>query len=250
MGYETYIQAGLPRWLRGIVADSLTTVLGGALDTVVSGVKEAANQAYAEYAADDAVPGLLAERLLEPITGETLSAQRLRVLGAWDFWSDLSSTTSLQSVMRLYTGLAGLWVYPFNGDNSSPAWVDGYDPLLLDDDNEIDNWSRHTVVIEQPHPWIRQLVGSVVVSAETIVGISMLANELTPIRRAYRRHRPAHMVGILIHVLLEEDTAEQYRQDHGVTTEVVLLPLHARIVRYTHTGVEVGPSCILGGLHE
>ena len=250
MSYETFFQARLPRWLRGKWSDRLTTVVGGMMDALVVASKDAANQAFVEHCADDAVPYHLRERLLEPLDGETIAAQRLRAQGAWDFWSTLAPTSALRDAIRLYTGLADLEIYSFSGDNTSAAWSDGWVPGL-DDDGDGDNWSRHTIVIPQTHPWARPVVGpGLIVGPGLMVGLTMTLNELQRIRRVYRKHRPAHMVGMLIHVLLDATTAADYVLDHSFTSDVVKIPLHVMEVGYPATGAVVGQPMIVGYVHS
>ena len=247
--YEDFFKARLPRWLRGKFADRLATVLGGGCDALVASAKDAANQAFVEYCADDAVPYHMRERLLEPLEGETIAAQRVRVAGAWDFWSGLGPTTALRDAIRLYTGLTALDVWPFNGDNTASAWVTGY-VAGINDDNNTDNWSRHAITIAQPHPWDVPVVGpGLIVGPDLMVGLTMTLTELRGIRRAWRRHRPAHMVGLVIVVILGGKAGEDVRADHAVTADVVKLPLHMTAVGYPATGATIGPGFQVGHAH-
>lgn len=243
--YEQFLKDRAPRWLRGEVADKWWTVLGGELDTMVDGAKEAMNQGFVEYCAPDAVPFHARSRLLEPVAWENVEALRVRTQDAWEFWEGLGTTTGIQDALRFYTGLEGLFLYPFNADNTTAAWADGASGGD-NDDADTDNWSRHAIVIEQPHPWERPVVGpTLVVGPDLMVGLTMTENELSNIRRQYRKHRGAHMQGIMIYVILDATSAESVRDDHTVTTEVVLLPLHRVMVGYSAHGL-VG-TLVVGG---
>lgn len=247
--YADFFQARLPRWLRGRWADAMTSVVGGVFDALNSSAKDAANQAFIEYCADDAVPFHMRERLLEPVDGETVAAQRIRAKGAWDFWTGVATTTGLQDAIRLYTGLEALEVWPFNGDNVTAAWVTGYVAGINDDDNT-DNWSRHAITIAQPHPWEVPVVGpSLVVGPDLMVGLTMTRTELSRIRRAYQKHRPAHMVGLIIYVILDTTPGEDIQTSRVAATDVVRLPLHMTAVGYPATGATVGPGLRVGHAH-
>lgn len=236
MSYEDFGQARLPRWLRGRWGDAFTSIVFGSFDALILAAKDAAKQAFVTTCADDAVAEHGADRLLEPLDGETTAAYRLRIQDAWTFWSELASTTKLRDAIRLYTGLDALFVYPMNADNTTDAWADGF-VTGPDDDGETDNWSRHAIVIAAPHPWTRPVVGpDLVVGPGIMVGLTMTISELSRLRRAYRKHRPSHMVGITAVVLMDATAPDDFRVDHSVTTDLVRLPLHATMVGYPHHG--------------
>ncbi|MGL4442660.1 MAG: hypothetical protein ACRCU1_03475 [Alsobacter sp.] len=219
------------------------------VDSFVTNAKDAANQAFIEYCADDAVPYHMRERLLEPVEGETIAAQRVRAQGAWDFWTGVATTPGLQDTIRLYTGLSALDVWPFNGDNVKASWVTGY-VSGINDDNNTDNWSRHAITIAQPHPWDVPVVGpGLVVGPDLMVGLTMTLTELKQIRRAWRRHRPAHMVGLIIYVILDGSPGEDLQTDHSAAP-VVKLPLHMTAVGYPATGATVGAGLRVGHAHS
>jgi hypothetical protein len=227
----------------------MTSVVGGMFDALNSSAKDAANQAFVEYCADDAVPFHMRERLLEPVEGETVAAQRIRAKGAWDFWTGVATTTGLQDAIRLYTGLEALEVWPFNGDNVTAAWVTGYVAGINDDDNT-DNWSRHAITIAQPHPWEVPLFGApLTFGPDFMFGLTMSMTELSRIRRAYQKHRPAHMVGLILWVILDTTPGEDVQTDRGTSSSAVPLALHMTVFGYPVTGATFGPGFRFGHVH-
>jgi hypothetical protein len=242
--YETWLQAKLPRWLRGTIADSMTTVIGGMIDTDIEGAKDAVKAGLLADCPDDAVGYHARARLLDPLVGETIAALRARALDAWTFWSELGPTVNLRAYLRTVSGAATLELY----DQANDDWQAG--ASTTDDDANADNASRHVIVIPETHPWARDTVGpGLVVGPELIVGIDMTSTELSAIRHAYRKHRPANMVGIDIWVIFSADTAAQVLADHGHgggTIDAIRLPLHRAMVGYSHHGMIIGESAVVG----
>lgn len=245
--WETFANKLLPRWLRGTWMDRLwTALLHGPIDLLDQAKIEAAKVGLVEHGPDDAVDHYARERQLERIDGESTEALRTRALEAWEFWEGVSTGTGLRDAIRLYTGLAGLEVYDCNtiGDD----WLSGWAPLSDGEDNNTDNWSRHFIVIPaSSHSWTRPVVGpGLTVGPGLMVGLTMTSDELSRIRRAYRRHRPSHMVGGDIYVLFDGTSAAAVLSAHDASADFSRLPLHRQMVGYEPHGMTVGPSLIVG----
>lgn len=240
--YEEMGVGKLPRWLRGTWADKLTSIAFGVLDVINAGAKQAAKAGLIDACPEDAVEAHARSRNLERIVGEALPALRLRVAEAWTTWAESGTKVGLQALLRLYSGAAGLFVFDIVNDD----WTGGATGTW--DDANADNWSRLWVVIEQPHSWTREVVGTgIVVGPDQLVGISMTGTELSTIRRIFRTFRPAHVVGGEVVVLLDDppSTADDMRLDHSVAgADAVFMPLQVQMVGYR--GAIVGPGLIVG----
>lgn len=246
--YEDYAKRLLPKWMRGPWLDKLwTAILWGPIDLIDVDREEAAKAALVEHCPDDAVEVHARERLLEPIVGESIAALRERVKSAWTFWSELGPTAKLQEALRLYTGLPGLRVYDCNTQGDD--WLGGYAGLSDGEDANAANWSRHFIVVpKSSHSWERPAVGAgLVVGPGLMVGLTMTQTELSRIRRAYRRHRPAHMVGGDIYVDFEPgNDPDAIAALHDGSADFSRLPLHRQMVGYGPHGMTVGPTLIVG----
>jgi hypothetical protein len=237
----------LPRWMRGGWFESLwTAVLHGPLELLDQDKVNAVNVGLVERCPADAVRYHAAERQLERLAGESDEALRIRALEAWTFWSEMAPTGKLTDAITLYTGLSGVRVYVCN--TQSDDWLAGYVPLADGEDDNTDNWTRHFVVIPASgHPWTRPVVGpGLTVGPGLMVGLTMTQVELSRIRRAYRRHRPAHMVGGDIYVLFDGTTPASVLAAHDASADFSRLPLHRQMVGYGPHGMTVGPHLIVG----
>lgn len=232
-----------PRWLRGTWADKFLSVCYGVFDTVNAAAVQAARAGAVETCPDDAVDGHAESRMIEPLPGETFAALRLRAKGAWDHWTG-SNNAWLGARIAEYMGLGAGSLHVL--DIANDAWTSG---AVLDgyDDDNADNASRLHIVIDQPHPWERDIVGpGLIVGPELLVGITMTGTELSRLRRIFKRYRPAHMIGIGADVLLDATTGSAHLADHAATSDLVRLPLHAPLVGYQQHGMTVGPHLIVG----
>jgi hypothetical protein len=241
--YEKFLQQRMPRWLRGLWADRFTSVVAGLLDATLEGAEEAASQWFIAECADDVVESHARSRLLYRLSGETIAALRLRVLGAWDFFPAVQTTAGLRDWLRLVSNAPDLEVF----DQANNNWQAG--AAADNDDSNANNASRHVIVIPAPnHPWARPTVGpGLVVGPGLLVGITMTPNELSAIRAAYRRYRPANMVGIDIYVSFDPlRNAEDILEDHTSPSDYVRLPLHRAMVGYAHHGMTVGAAMFVG----
>lgn len=237
----------LPRWMRGVWFDKLwTALLHGPLEALDQDKVNAVNVGLVERCPADAVRYHAAERQLERLEGESDEALRTRAQGAWGFWSELAPTSKLVEAVELYTGLSGITIYAFTVDD----WYLGEGhPANGGDDNNDENWSRHVIIIPAAaHSWTRPVVGpGLTVGPGLMVGLTMTQSELSGIRRAYRRHRPAHMVGADIYVIFDAATAADVLADHDdASADYSRLPLHRQMVGYGPHGMAVGPHLIVG----
>jgi hypothetical protein len=249
---------GRLRWLRDVWHDKLWTVLFGGLDPVIDGGKVGEKCAFVSVAGhpedecpDDAVPYHGRARLMHQTPWESLGAYRLRIKDAWSSWGNMGPKTvtvdgetyGLRDTIRHYTNLPDLEIYDLANDN----WLGG---AGSGEDGTGTNWSRVAIVIPQPHDWEVPVVGpGLVVGPETLVGIDMTASELSNIRRSFRDHRPAHVIGIDIYVVFDATTPAALLADRSLTTEYVRIPLGPMpLVGYVNHGMVVGQGCIVG--HE
>lgn len=240
--YERWVLARLPRWLKGTWGEPWWRVAIGMLDLTLEAAKQAAQSGLVEMAPADAVEAHARMRLLERLPWETIEALRVRSLGAWDFWSGLGNTAGLRDVLRLYSGASALEVF----DQAVDGWVTN-GTGASDDDTNADNASRHVIVVPQPHAWERPLVGpGLVVGPDLIVGITMTGAELRRIRGAYRKHRPANMIGWDIWVLFDGSAASALLADHTDSSDFIRLPLHRALVGNEHHGMTVGNFLVVG----
>lgn len=245
--YEVWGQRRLPRWLRGTWIDKTTSLLFGQADLVYQAARDASSVWFLTAAPDDVVERLAASRLLERISGESLGAYRARAVAAWGFWSELGTTTGLRDALRDYIGTTALEVYSVNEELDD--WLGAPPPIGLnsDEDTNPDNWSRHAIVIPATHPWVRQAVGSTLtVGPDLMVGLSMTETELKRIRRIYRKHRPAHMCGIEVYVVMDATSAASILVDHTAGQCVRLALGPAPMVGYLSHGMIVGPTLVVG----
>lgn len=241
--YEAWALRRLPRWLRGDALDKLSSLVFGQFDLVYQAARDAAGATYITAAPADAVDLHGASRLLERLDGESNDQYRERIVGAWDFWSGLGISTGLRDALRLYTGCTALEVYAVNTQTDN--WLDG--TAYSDEDNETDNWSRHAIVIPDPHTWVREAVGpTLTIGPDLMVGLSMTESELKRIRRIYRKHRPGHMTGIEIYVQLDGRTGADVLADRGPGDEVRIALGPAPMVGYLSHSMVVGSSMTVG----
>lgn len=226
MSVEDYGFRLLPRWMRGSWADRIMVQLFGLMDGLVDTSKEAAKCGLVSECPSDALEYHGSARLIERKAGETDASLRLRLVDGWDHWSSSGTKSGLQSILAFYSGCPDLYVY----DQVNDHWFDGSTGSF--DDSHDANWSRLWVVVEQPHGWTRPLVGGVVVGPEQLVGITMTGSELSRIRRVFRKYRPAHVTGGELFVIFDSTTAASVLAGHGVTSELVRMPLHVTMVGY------------------
>lgn len=243
--YEAYALRRLPKWLRGTWADKTWSVLFGAFDLTWAAILEAVKSGLIMHSPDDAVDAHARGRLLERATGESTAALRERARDAWTFWSELAPTNKLVEAINFYTGLspATLW-----GFTNSGAWHLGYTGADSEDDNT-DNWSRHFMVVAKgSHPWLRPTVGSgLTVGPGLLVGITMTSSELSLLRRAYRDHRPGHMVGGSAYILFDATPAADVAVvDHQASGDYAVIPLQVQMVGYEPHGMIVGDHMPVG----
>lgn len=247
--YEEFLRKLVAKPYRGDTGEKLLTVFGGMIDMYRDAAIQAAYVGLIDLCPDDAVESHAEASLMWRIAGESIAALRERVKGRWRFWSELGPTAGLQAAIRLYTGLSTLRVLDqANDDWFSGSHADG-------EDTNTENASRHIIVIEQPHPYEDfPVIGpGLVVGAETLVGTTMTSSELSGIRRAYRHHRPANMVGTDIWLLLGGDTlADIHPSRLTYVGDSLRLPLQVSMVGYhggpsnAHHHMQVGPHMIVG----
>jgi hypothetical protein len=234
--------AATPPWLRGPWATKLLTVVYGIFDVANQANREAAKLGLVAECADDAIDDHAEERMIERLPGETTAALRLRLVDAWRTWTTSGTTLGLRTILRTYLGAPTLEVYDFAND----AWYDGA-ALTGFDDDERANWSRLALVVPQPHPWTRPVVGpGLIVGPDLLVGITMTGSELSRLRRAFRRYAPAHMVSIGLEVIMDATSAAAHLADHATTSDVVRMPVDTGMVGYAQHGMVVGPGLIVG----
>ncbi len=244
--WEDYLEGRLPQWLKGTYGERLATVAGGLIDAVEDGMIYATKVALLEDCPDDAVEPHARARLLERLPDEPIAALRKRALKAWEFWSTITGAVELRDWMRTVSGVSGLEIYDWAND----AWYSGYSVALDDDENQ-DNASRLTMVLPQPHPWERTVIGlDIVVGPETLVGLTMTASVLSRIRAAFAKHRPANMVGLDIYLLFDGTTAKAVRLDHEASSDFMRIPLQVQMVGYSHHEMVVGPAMVVGKVFQ
>lgn len=239
--YEDYGFRRLRRWARGKWADLWHGTIFGFFDLIKDAAFEATKAGLVLYAPTDAVERHGRSRMLVKLSDsfESIEAFRQRVKKAWDFWPTVTGTSGLRACLVLhgedrYIGLEVL-------DIANDDWLGGFVNGAWGEDENYDNWSRATIVIPQPHPWGIPVVGTgTTCSPGTMCGITMTGNELSTIRRAFRDHRPAHIVGIDIDVLMGSTAVGDYLADHGVTNSVVRLPLHIMMAGYSDHNAQCG----------
>lgn len=226
MSVEDYAFRLLPRWMRGTWCDRIMVQLFGTMDGLVDASKDAAKCGLVSECPPDALEYHGVTRLMERKSGETDESFRLRLMDAWNHWSGSGTKSGLQAILSFYSGCSGLTIY----DERNDSWFDGATGSF--DDSNDSNWSRLWVVIPQPHTWTRPLVGGVTVGPEQIVGITMTGSELSQIRRVFRKYRPAHVTGAELFVVFDSTPAANVLAGHGVTAELVRMPLHVTMVGY------------------
>lgn len=248
MAYEEYLRRQLPVWLLGPTADKLITTIGSTLDAYLEAAKAAVRASMLADCPQDAVEHHTRARLLERIPGETIEALRARGLDAWEFWSTLherrteDEPSGLEAMLMAHMGLEAVKVYDQANDN----WQAGAMP---DGDDANGEANRQTIVITQPHGWVRAEVGDVVVGPQTLVGITMTTTELSRIRGLYRKHRPADLVGNDIWVVFDSTPPEDVLNFHDAP-DALRLPLLCSLVGYqgngAHHHMTVGQHMIVG----
>lgn len=241
--YENWALRRMPRWLRGDALDKFSSLVFGQFDLVYQAARSAISATFITAAPVDSIDYHGASRLLERLDGESDEQYRTRIVGAWDFWSGLGTTTGLRDALRDYVGTTGLEVYAVN--TQTDDWLGG--TLNSDEDAETDNWSRHAVVIPAPHSWVREAVGpGLEIGPDLMVGLSMTESELKRIRRIYRKHRPAHMCGIEVYVVMDATSAAAVLADHTAADSVRIALGPAPMVGYLSHGMIVGATLVVG----
>lgn len=237
--YSEHWRRILPPWLRGNTTDKVWTAVFDLLDAVKLSADQAMKAHFIERAPIDAVNLHGKDCEIERLPGESTEAYRLRLLGKWEFKRTMSTRPGLPDKLRQYIGPS---VHLF--DLANDGWTGG---VASGEDFNTANWSRIAMVIEQPHAWVRQAIGSgLVVGPETIVGVSMTRTELSRIRRLFRIMRPAHVVGIDIFVVFDSTSAPDVAAEHA-SADAIKLPLGpGAMVGYPHHGMTVGDGLIVG----
>lgn len=243
--YADYLLSRLPAAVQGPWGRKWASTVGGLVDVLVSGTKLAAKSRFVADCPDDALAYHARDRMIDTVDGENWTQLRTRLLATWSTWVAMSSTQGLMVYMRDVLTLSNLYLYdmvfPFNS-----TWMNGAVGYPTDDANT-DNWSRHVIVVGDPHPWARMAVGTgLVVGPGLLVGIDMTPSELARIRRVYRQKRGAHMVGIDIYVQFDATAPASIRAQHNISTDYVKLPLHRALVGYPHHGMYVGTFLTVG----
>lgn len=228
--------------MRGTWFDKLWTSTFGLLDLAVELARQAALSGSPAECPLDAIDYHARDRMLERIVGETDEALRDRVVDAWGFWSAVTTTSGLQDILRAHTGCDEVYVY----DEANDGWVSNGVGAGYDDTNT-DLASRHAVVIGQTHPWAIPTVGpGPIVGPGLLVGIDMTLTELSMVRRIYRRHRPANMIGSDIFVLFDATTPADVLVTREASASYVRIPLHVAMVGYPNHGMTVGDHLTVG----
>jgi len=221
-------------------------IVGGLVDTVVAGAKQAAKSRFVADCPDDALAYHARDRMIDTIDGETYQQLRTRLLATWDTWAGMGPSLGLMVYLRDVLSLPGLYLYSVQGPAVLGGWLAGSVGGGTDDANA-DNWSRHAIVIGDPHPWEQPIVGpDLEVGPGLMVGITMTESELSRIRRVYRQKRGAHMVGIDLFVQFDATAPSAIRAQHDITAAMVRIPLHRAMVGYPNHGMTIGPSLVVG----
>lgn len=248
--YETFLRGLVPPTMRGKTITKIVTTIGSTLDACNEAGQAALRAGHIETTPLDGIEPHARARLLDRWPGETLEQLRYRASKAWEFWTTLhrrrtnERASGLETLLRDALKLSNVWVY----DQANDGWFNA--PLIVGCDSNAENASRQNVVIGQPHPWTRPVVGpGLVIGPNLLVGITMLGDELRFLRSLYRKHRPANLIGVDAWVILDSTPPEDLVNYHDAG-EVVRFPLMVSLVGYaeggaTH-GMVVGPNMIVG----
>ena len=115
-------QPGLyPTALRGRWGIAWGRAFGAQKDDVVTAAKDAVKSGFVAIAPADALPRHAADALLPMLPGESDTALRARVRGAWDFWPWAGTRTGLEVAI----GLLGFTVYQLSTgyELGAPLWA-------------------------------------------------------------------------------------------------------------------------------
>lgn len=113
-------QPGLyPTALAGRWGRRWGAAFGAAKDAVVTAAKDAVKSGFVRLAPADALPRHAADAALPLLPGESDSALRLRIAGAWDFWPWAGTATGLSAVIVLL-GLTNAELYTARELGASP----------------------------------------------------------------------------------------------------------------------------------
>lgn len=240
--YTEFLRRRMPRWLRGTWGDRWVDAIGGMLDALLGGAKEAAKAHFILECPDDAVSHHARDRAIVEIDGETAATLRARTANAWVTKSEMGPAMGLRDYMREVLNCTGLEVY----DIAFHGWLDGSQgPDNLEDYNG-DNGSRLWVVIPQPHRWTVPVCGpELVCGPDMICGITMTRSELSLLRRLAREERPAHIDPVEAYVLFDATTAAAVLADHQASASYIRLPLYQVHVNYPN-GRVCGTDFICG----
>lgn len=235
-----YARTRQPTWINGKWGKLWGGVIGYFFDRLLDGIRQGVLAGFVASTPDDSVILHSRMRMIEPIPGETIAALRLRVLDAWNHWSDGGPPTDLAAKLAAYLlipGTSALAVF-------SPAF-DGWST-----DDNAPNASRLWVVVGvdadgNPCRWTQILVGGLMVGDGLLVGISMTPEELSRARRIFKRYKPGHVVGAELIVAFDKHPAD-ILANIAATTNMVRIALQAPMVGYGSSIGTVGPATRVG----
>lgn len=242
MAWEEYLYRLAPRWLRNEYADALLTVVGGLIDVMVDGAKDATKLGLIAASGAEGVLAIARERMIEPLDGESVEALRLRVADAWSHWADSGTDAGLTALLRAYSGIADLEVLDVVNDGSHTDF---------DGTPNADAWSRLWVSIPDGH-YVPPTVGSgLVVGPSVLVGVDMTVEELRRYRRIFRRYKPGHVYGAGLWVNVSAnvyDPADPSAVATGhAAGDIVHIPLHVDSVG---PQIAVGAGLVVGHVYH
>lgn len=242
MAWEEYLLRLAPRWLRNDEADALLTVLGGIVDVMVDGAKDAAKLGLVTASGAEGVLAMARERMIEPLDGESVEALRLRVADAWNHWGDSGTDAGITSLLRAYSGVADLEVLDVVADDAH---------LEFDGTPNAAAWSRLWVSIPDGHYAAPTVGAGLVVGPGTLVGVDMTVEELRRYRRIFRRYKPGHVYGAGMWVNVSAtvyDPADPAAVATGhAAGDVVYVPLHVDSVGPQSN---VGVGLVVGHVYQ
>jgi hypothetical protein len=242
MAWEEYLYRLAPRWLRNEYADALLTVVGGLVDVMVAGAKDAAKLGLVDAAGSEGVRAIARERMIEPFDGESAEALRLRAADAWQHWADSGTDAGLTALLRAYSGVSDLEVLDVRQDNGA---------IHFDDSPRPEMWSRLWVSIPDGH-YVPPTVGSgLVVGPGTLVGVDMTVEELRRYRRIFRRYKPGHVYGAgmwvnVSAVVYDPADASAVAAGHAAG-DIVYIPIHVDSIG---PQIAVGAGIVVGHVYH
>ena len=236
--YEQWLARVLPPWLLGEWGSRYVVAIGGLLDTLVAGAKEAAKAGFVGLAPVDAVPRHGYDRWLPRIPGETDEAWRERLLASWDTLSGIGPRSGFIDLLEAYMGCT---VRVF--DVSVDRWPNG--TQTTQDDNNLDNWSRFWVVFGSDHPWERPVMGADAIGPGGLIGITMTETERSLLRRVVQEYRPAHMVPVEAWITFDLADPSDLLLDHTASSDYIRIPLRASHINYP-SAPTIGGGTIIG----